>query len=195
MTERRVDTPHWALSAGEKIHSFDNRLPLTGLVRLLAGSSSPVYVQAAWERAEHVIDGYTDWPVELPIAKADPNASLLAIMPRFRKKAAVFSDGGNVNETRATHKGTRVAVAYTAGERTSVGSWPGEITRLVRQGSPGNEVLIAAMRSGRNDFGAAIGLWSSKDRVFFLPPGSKIIENNVPIDVALPYHYPGVPLF
>lgn len=197
MARERHDTPRWALAAGEKIHSFEDRLPLSGLVNLIAGSSSELYQQITWHRVNEVCDYATQTPTELPLAKADPNArALSAVIPRLKQSAVIMEAGQRLPEVRNSlakeYGPARVSVAYTYKDRTHVGDIPGEITTL--QTSRPN-LYRAAMRSGRSDFGAAIGVWVMDEEIFVPAPDSVIAENNVPISSLSRVIYPNIRLF
>jgi hypothetical protein len=182
-----IDTPNWAINAGEKVQGLEDRLPLSALIRRVAGSNSPAYIQARWYAVDQIVGFLTEEPAELPIAEADPDASLLTIIPRLKKKAAILgSDHLELNKILEEHNASP-AVAYSYRGETHAGLLPLGIYDL---SLPFNSAsYLAAMRTGRNDFGAAIGGWLQEERVFIKPDGTSI-RQNVPID-KLP---PGVPL-
>jgi hypothetical protein len=190
---RRVDTPNWAITLAENVQQLQDISVVKGLINVVAGSSSPAYKQARWHNVEEVIAAETGEPTALPVVEADPEAPVLsALIPRLKKNAVILEAGEGLIEASRGHKGPRKAVvAYTYKEKTHVGDSPGEIVNFETH-LP--NTYRAAMRSGRNNFGAAIGIWLLGESVFILPEDGQIIEENVPINI-LGTRYPGISLF
>ncbi len=194
-SRERVDTPSWIISAAEKFQALQDRVALSGLTRLIAGSSSPLYEQIRWRGVDEVIDAVTRRPTELPVIPGDPEASIFtSVLPRLKHNAAVLGANKALPTTRdelaAEYGPARVAIAYTYDDKTHVGVLPGEITSLESQVSRSYQ---AAMRIGRSDFGAAIGVWLLNERVFVPSPDSFISNPSVPLE-NLPYGYPNIRL-
>lgn len=195
--EERADLPCWTITVAEKLQSLENRLPLSSLIRLVAGSSSPLYEQIRWQSVDKVWDYYTQKPTELPIAEADPDAhSLTSLVPRLKQSAVIVEAGRRLPAARdmlaRDYGAARVSIAYTYKDRTHVGHLPGEITR-VKTDRP--NLYRAALRSGRSEFGAALGVWVTDEQAFVPSPDSIIVENNFPIEALTRLRYPNISLF
>lgn len=189
---QKVDVPSWVLNTGERAQQAAARIPLNWLIDALAGSSSPAYMQVEWHRVSEVISAETDEPAELPIALGDPNASILAIASRFKRTAAILgARAAQVTETLENYgRRAKPAVAYTYRGQTHAGILRGTGDLRMQPNSP---YYHAAMRMGRNDVPAGIGVWLPEERVLLRPKDAVIVENNVPIS-NLPASYPGVTL-
>lgn len=192
MRRGRIDTPNWAIEVGQNAQRLPGNVA-RGLAFIITGSSHPAYTQVRWHTAAEVISSETLGPAELPQAEADPDASLVtAVLPRLKRKAVVVEAGQRLPEIRnAVTAVARVAIAYTYKDKTHVGDLPGEIRSLF---TADPKSYRAALRTGRNEFGAGLGVWLPDEQTFILPPDSKIKENNIPIkDLAA--KYPGIRLF
>ncbi|HET7827875.1 MAG TPA: hypothetical protein VFK97_03340, partial [Candidatus Saccharimonadales bacterium] len=101
MTDReRFDTPKWAITAGQTFQNLPGAI-FREVEGVIAGSDSPAYLRARWHDVEDIISAESDEPVELPVADADPGASLAtAILPRLKRKAVVFETGSQLPDIR-----------------------------------------------------------------------------------------------
>lgn len=186
----RTDIPSWTLTAGEKIQQTAKNMPLDWLINLTAGSSSPNYLQVEWSRVDRVAMANTNKDAEFPVAEGDPNASILSIASRFKKTAAIFLANMYEVDEVVEELGGHPVVGYTYRDQTRVGLLPRGVFDLREtRGS----YYQAAMRMGRGDVPAGIGVWLPDESVVLRPRDSIVAEQNVPIK-ALPYRYPGITL-
>jgi hypothetical protein len=185
---KNYDTPSWLLKAAEAGQFMPNNL-----IKLIAGSSYPGYVQAKWHTIDHVISTGNNEPTRLPVAEANPDATFAtALLPRLKDKAAIVETRSHLSDIRNNIKGIgRIAVAFTYKEITRIGDVPGEITNFFTS-SP--YIYRAAMRAGRSELGVGIGVWVPNERAFIIPEDCKVVDNNVSID-SMDYKYPGIRLF
>jgi hypothetical protein len=190
MTSReKHDIPGWALGAGEAIQSYDNRALFEGFIKFFVKSSSPAYRYAHWETAEQVLtpDGLE---TALPPSKANPSASLLTVIPRFKTKATVMASRINEYDSIVSLDEAVPAVAYTYKGRTHAAMLPHGMADLSRLEVSGN--YYAALRSGRTDYQAGLGAWHENERVFIQPYDAGNVDN-VPI-AELTARFPGAAL-
>jgi hypothetical protein len=189
--KERSDIPNWMLTSGEKIQALAEKVPLDWLIKPLVGSASPAYIQAVWHKVDQVADPVTQENSELPIAKGDPTASMIAVVSRFKKQAAVLGSHIHELDNILEEYRARPVVAYTYDEQTRVGVLPRGIFDLPMP--IGSMYYTAAIRMGRNDVGAGIGAWLPEERVFLKPHDAVIKAQNVPIS-ELGERFPDTPL-
>jgi hypothetical protein len=187
MTEK-IDMPEWMMTAGEKLQRLN---AIKGLGQLVVGSSSPAYKQAIWQPVEQVVDE-SDAEAQLPIAAADPEASLKTIIPRFKKRAVVVGAGLLTMDDLLTKHKARPAAAYTYREKTHVGTLSSESLGTEYMDDAEGGLETAAFRVGRSEFGVGIGAWVPSEKTIILPQDLSIIQY-VDID-GLPVLFAKTPL-
>jgi len=193
MNERqKLDVPHWMISAGERFQANASWIATNGLARWLIGSSSRNYRPAMWMSVEQVLNEQEE-DAELLYAPADPDATILQDVPRFKKKAMVVGAYRlKMDDLLLKHKAI-AAAAYTYKDKSHVGLLPSESLGLEYMDNVEGGLETVALRSGRNDWRVGLGAWIPSERTIILPNDLEIRKYNIPIS-DFETLYPRTPL-
>ncbi len=154
------------------------------VVRLFTGSSSPVYHQLRWFSTN--IDPSN---IATVTAQGDPEAGRLA---RNWDNALVMMVGNRALEYASLwQEGGRQAVGYVSEDVLHVGILP-ETVKFGHGIVP--DTATAAMRQGRNQLQATMGLWLAEEKRMVVPAELQLVDSLVPIG-DLPCYHQGTPLF
>jgi hypothetical protein len=161
--------------------------PGRAAVRLVTGSSSPLYRQLQWRSIRNE-RGLWMHPAEVA---GDPTASLL---PRNWQMAAIIAtphdalqDLIGINSRGAKPE---PAIAYATKKNINVGTLPVAHETLFQQ--EGSEALIA-MRLGRGPLRAALGVWLPDQQAFIITPETRVAEPKIDLP-KLAARFPNITL-
>lgn len=182
--------PSWMMELGPKIQIFEDRAAVRGLIRIFAGHASPTYQQVDWLAAEEFRDIY-ERPTQLPIAEPDTKASVLAMIPRFKKRAVVVaSDRRFMHEIHDRQPEVKPAVAIEYKDTLMAGVFPGGMDDL---GTDHPDAYTAALRMGRSPMGVGLGFWRPEDGVILIPEDLWVLKQRLEIS-DVPKKFPDTPL-
>ena len=188
----RFDAPSGLFDLAERSQTIEDSVVLGGLYRRLVNrlhfSDSPNYLPLHWQKITDLIDEWGD-KTQMPMALADPNASLLTIpIPRLKERVAIVGSKSTlIDEILEENRQSQAAVGFTYRGDTHIGVLPNGVSDYNYKRSL--NMYAAGLRMGRSDMGVGIGAFIPKENAFMVPQNTLVLAKLVLVD-SLPIELP-----
>ena len=162
---------------------LDNVFLAGDFLKWSRGSDSDLYTQARWCMVDAVVDSNGD-ETDLPVADADPEASLAGeLMQRYKQKVVIVAAGKEALRGVINNNNAKTAVVSAIGEILIAGVLDDNEGRMsLKLGlDPEEYVVTAGLRAGKSRFPVGLAAYVEQDKKIIKPDGMYIYAQNIPI--------------